>query len=230
MGMESFQKYTSSFIVLLLIIFLSIVSFFIDIEYVKENIQTAGPLAPIVYMLIKSLTVIFAPLSGSALYILSVPVFGFWYGLLYSFLGDLLGAIVTFYIGRIFGRPVVQYFAGKKNMIYIEKSLDLVSTIKGFIIFRLGTFTMPEIGSYAAGLSNIKFIPFIIIHMAIDLAPIITMTSLGLFVRKDLPVWLIISFITVGLLLTLINLFIFARLLKKEVQKKKSTSLPHISE
>lgn len=224
--METIRKYLVSVSVLLLIVALSIFSFFIDVESFRDNIEAAGLFAPILYMLIKSSTVIFAPLSGTALYILSVPMFGFWNGLLYSFLGDFLGAVVTFYLSRFFGRPVIQYFAGKKNMIYIEKSLDLMSTVKGFILFRLASLTMPEIGSYGAGLSKLKFTQFIIIHMAIDLVPIIVMTSLGFFIGADLPLWVILIVIGLGILITLINVIIFGKVLKKEVQKEKLSSLP----
>jgi uncharacterized membrane protein YdjX (TVP38/TMEM64 family) len=216
------RKYILPMVVLGIIIALSIGSFFVDLSYIQENIKNAGPLAPILYILIKSSTVIFAPLSGTALYILSVPLFGFWLGIFYSFLGDLLGAVVTFYISRLFGRPVVVYFAGKKNMIYIEQSLELMSTIKGFFILRLGTLTMPEVASYAAGLSKIKFLPFILIHMAVDLIPIVIITLPGLLIGEKLPLWLVITVIFLGILITVINLIIFAFMIRKKVILKQN--------
>lgn len=215
--------------VILLILILSIGSFFIDLNSFRDRIETAGALAPVLYILIKSSTVIFAPLSGTALYILSVPLFGFWLGVLYSFLGDLLGAIVTFYISRFFGRPVVKYFTGKKNMIYVEKSLEIMSTVKGFFILRLATLTMPEVASYAAGLSKIKFVPFIFIHMAVDLIPILVMTSPGLFIDKNIPIWLIVTVIILGVLITLTNVSFFAYILKKEIKKEELVTLPNSS-
>lgn len=227
--MNFIRKHIASFIVLLLVIVLSVASFFIDIEPFRDSIESAGIFAPILYILIKSSTVIFAPLSGTALYILSVPVFGFWYGLLYSFLGDLLGSIVAFYISRFFGRPVVKYFVGKKHMVYVENSLEFMSTLKGFFILRLGLLAMPEVAAYAAGLTKIKFLPFIIIHMGIDLFPIIILTSPGLFIESSLPVGVIISVMVIAVAVTLINLFIFGRIIHKRVKQKELLSSPHSS-
>jgi uncharacterized membrane protein YdjX (TVP38/TMEM64 family) len=219
--MRIIKKYLFPSVVLLIIAALSVASFFIDLESVQETIRNSGPLAPILYILIKSSTVIFAPLSGTALYILSVPVFGFWYGLLYSFLGDLLGAIVSFYISRIFGRPIVKYFTGKKNMIYIEKSLQIMSTTKGFFVLRLGTLTMPEVASYAAGLTKIKFLPFILIHMGVDIIPIVVMTLPGLLIQEGVTLPFIGIIIAVGVLVTVVNLGVFTMMIKKAVEKEE---------
>jgi uncharacterized membrane protein YdjX (TVP38/TMEM64 family) len=219
-NMNFIKENIASLIVLVIIAILSLGSFFIDIQTFKDVIENAGVWAPIFYILIKSSTVIFAPLSGTALYVLSVPLFGFWTGFMYSFIGDLLGAIVSFYISRFFGRPVIKYFTGKKNMIYIEKSLTIMSTIKGFVLLRFGTFTMPEVASYAAGLTTIKFLPFITIHMAIDLIPIFSMTLLGLFVDQTLSLWFIAVAIGINVVITAVNLYLFARLLKRELQKE----------
>jgi uncharacterized membrane protein YdjX (TVP38/TMEM64 family) len=219
--MRVIKKYIFPSIVLLFIAVLSVASFFVDLKSVQETIKNSGPLAPIIYILIKSSTVIFAPLSGTALYILSVPVFGFWYGLLYSFLGDLLGAIVSFYISRVFGRPIVKYFTGKKNMVYVEKSLQIMSTTKGFFILRLGTLTMPEIASYAAGLTKIKFLPFILIHMGVDIIPIIAMTLPGLLLEEGASLPFIGLVLAVAAIVTVVNLGVFTIILKKAVEKEE---------
>ncbi len=214
--MKYLREHWGSILAIGLVGGLSIGSFFIDLSALQNRIEEAGIWAPILYILTKSSTVIFAPLSGTALYIFSVPLFGFWKGLLYSFIGDLIGATVTFYLSRFFGKPVVTYFAGKSNMKYITRVLDTMSTTKGFISMRLATITMPEIASYAAGLTKLKFKDFIFIHMAIDLIPIVVMTLPGLLFSQSLPVWFEVSIISLVIVVTITSFVFFILMLKKK--------------
>ena len=111
--MDYIKNHLVSIFVISLVAVLSIGSFFIDINAFKDVIIGAGVWAPVLYILAKISTVVFAPLSGTVLYVFSVPLFGFWKGVLYSFIGDFIGAVITFYLSRIFGRQVISYFAGK---------------------------------------------------------------------------------------------------------------------
>lgn len=221
-----FKDHWVSILIIIIVAMLSIGSFFIDINTFKEYIAAAGVWAPIIYILAKISTVVFAPLSGTALYVFSVPLFGFWYGVMYSLIGDLIGAIITFYISRLFGRPIVSYFAGKKNMEYIENSLILMGTKKGFVTMRLAALTMPEIASYAAGLTAINFTFFITVHMAIIVVPVFVMSSLGLFFIKDMPTWLIATGVIAATLITIISVGIFVYMLKRvNTKQSKTTSI-----
>lgn len=209
-----------SILVILIIIFLSVGSFLIDLDSFQKTIEGAGIWAPLLYIAAKSSTVIFAPLSGTALYVFSVPLFGFWKGILYSFIGDLIGAVVTFYLSRFYGQPVIKYFAGKKNMKYIESTLDIMSTYKGFISIRLAALTMPEIASYAAGLTKLRFTQFIFIHMGIDIIPIIVMSTPGLLFSQEIPVWFGLTAIISATLVTVLSVAIFVRMVKINTDKR----------
>lgn len=227
--MKYIKDHIVSIIVLAILVLLSFGSFFIDLEAIQKTIESAGVWAPIFYILIKSSTVIFAPLSGTPLYVFSVPLFGFWYGVLYSFTGDLIGAIVTFYISKFFGRPVVSYFAGKKNMPHIEDALELMATPKGFLAMRLAAVSMPEIASYAAGLTKINFWFFITVHMLVDIVPILVMTSIGLFFTQEFPAWMVVLGVVSAGAVTIISILIFVFMLKKtharHIQNKNTSRL-----
>lgn len=213
--MKYIKDHIVSIIVLGILLILSFGSFFIDLQALKDTIASAGVWAPIIYIFVKSSTVIFAPLSGTPLYVFSVPLFGFWYGALYSFIGDLIGAVITFYISKFFGRPVVSHFAGKKNMPHIEDALELMATPKGFLTMRLAALSMPEIASYAAGLTKINFWFFITVHMAVDIIPILVMTSIGLFFTQEFPVWMVILGVASASFVTIASILIFVFMLKK---------------
>lgn len=213
--MKYIKDHIISIIVLGVLVVLSFGSFFIDLTAIRQVIESAGVWAPVLYILTKASTVIFAPLSGTALYVFSVPLFGFWNGVIYSFIGDLVGAVVTFYISRFFGRPVVAYFAGKKNMPHIEDALELMATPKGFITMRIAALSMPEIASYAAGLTPINFWFFIVVHMLIDIIPIFVMTSPGLFFTQHFPAWVVTLGVISAGAVTIVSIFIFIFMLKK---------------
>ncbi len=213
--MKYIRDHIVSIIVLGILALLTFGSFFIDLEAMRRSIESAGVWAPIFYILIKSSTVIFAPLSGTPLYVFSVPMFGFWCGVIYSFIGDLIGAVVTFYISKSFGRPVVSYFAGKKNMPHIEDALELMATPKGFLAMRLAAVSMPEIASYAAGLTKINFWFFITVHMLVDIVPILVMTSIGLFFTQEFPAWMVVLGVISAGAVTVISILIFVFMLKK---------------
>jgi uncharacterized membrane protein YdjX (TVP38/TMEM64 family) len=222
------RKHWASIFVILLIVVLSIGTFFVDLNALRHSIEEAGIWAPVLYILAKVSTVVFAPLSGTALYVFSVPLFGFWKGVLYSFIGDLIGAVITFYLSRSFGRPVVRYFAGKKNMDYIENALEVMSTPKGFLSMRLAALSMPEIASYAAGLTAINFWFFITVHMAVDIVPILVMTMPGLFFTNHMPTWLVVSGVVAAGLVTVVSVAIFVFMLKRANKKgaqMRSTSV-----
>lgn len=219
--MEYLKSHIVSIFVISLVAILSIGSFFIDINSFKDTIVGSGAWAPVLYILAKISTVVFAPLSGTVLYVFSVPLFGFWKGVLYSFIGDLIGAVITFYLSRIFGRQVISYFAGKKNMVRIEDTLELMGTKKGFVTMRLAALSMPEIASYAAGLTPINFLFFITVHMAIDIIPILVITSPGLFFTQNIPAWLVTIGAILAILVTVGSIAVFGFMLRREHKKRQ---------
>ncbi len=138
-------------------------SFIVDIDTLKTWVIQAGVWAPLVFILLKISTVVIAPLSGSPLYPLVGLLFGFWPGLLYVALGDFIGYTVTFFISRIFGRSIVMKMISKKEEGLLAKIVYHIGTGKGFFHACLTCFALPELLSYGAGLSRIRYITFILI-------------------------------------------------------------------
>ncbi len=225
LSMKYMKEHAKSIIVIGALLILSFILFaYVDAEAMRLAIESAGPWAPILYIIAKISTVVFAPLSGTILYVFSVPIFGFWPAVAYSLIGDFIGATITFYLSRFYGRPVVQYFMGQKNMIHIENALEIMSTRKGFVSMRLAAISMPEIASYAAGLTKIAYTPFILIHMGVNLFPTFVLCATGLFIGSDTPAWLsAVGIATVGLV-TVGSIAVFVFMLKRENDKKKNTT------
>ena len=131
----------------------------------QSQISGFGIWAPVVLVLLKATTLIIAPLGGTPLYLLAGALFGNLNGLLLAILGDLIGSTVCFYLSRIYGEKVLGFFAGSQNVERIKKTVNIVSSTGSFIKARLGFVSMPELLSYAAGLSKINFWKFSIINI-----------------------------------------------------------------
>lgn len=86
---------------------------FLGVDELRERIAAAGIWGPLIVILLKASTLVIAPLGGSPLYPIAGAAFGFWRGFIYTFLGDLLGTTIAFYISRVFGRKIVQILCYK---------------------------------------------------------------------------------------------------------------------
>ena len=130
----------------------------------QSQITTFGIFAPLLVLVLKMATLIVAPLGGTPLYVLAGAVFGTTKGFFISFLGDVLGSAVCFWLSRRFGVKILNTFAGAQNMEKIIKTVSIIDTTKSFVKARIGFFSMPELLAYAAGLSRINFWKFSLIN------------------------------------------------------------------
>ena len=67
----------------------------IGLEQIQTLVTSAGPLAPIVYVLLKAVTRSSTPLTGSPLRLGGGALFGFWEGVALSVLAGVLGGTST---------------------------------------------------------------------------------------------------------------------------------------
>ena len=156
-------------IVVFLVLFIAV--YFFDFSELQTKILSAGVWGPIILIALKASTIVFAPLSGSPLYPIAGAVFGFWHGLLYIVVGDIIGSVVAFYISRKLGQKIVERMLNKKNMPSAKKVIHVMETTGGFLFARICFSAMPEIVAYAAGLTRIKFSKFFIINTLVGIIP-----------------------------------------------------------
>ena len=156
---------------------LAIAFYFLDIEEMRVQIERAGLWAPLLFIFAKATTIVVAPLGGSPLYPIAGALFGFWKGIFLLVIGDAIGGAVFFFLSRIFGRKLVERMIGNEGMLV--SALEMMGTVKGFFIARVCLAAFPELASYAAGLTKLRFLPFIVIYSVIGIAPALVGVSLG---------------------------------------------------
>jgi uncharacterized membrane protein YdjX (TVP38/TMEM64 family) len=115
-------------------------------------VQSAGPLGPVVFILIYTLGVLFLPATPFA--IAGAIIFGKFHGMLYNLTADVLGASISFYLGRYFLHGVARGFLETRMPWLDRKAVE-----DGFsVIFYLRIFWFPFIVlNYAAGATRIRF-------------------------------------------------------------------------
>lgn len=150
---------------LALAILISILLYFwgkqIPQETIEPFVRSAGPWAPISWILLHQVSYVIAPISGLPFLVVGFYLFGKTV-IPYSYFVVLIGATINFWISRIWGRSLVKRFAGQDA---IEK-IDKLSKEYGVITLIAARLLQGGIGdfvSYAYGLTPIKFSTYVII-------------------------------------------------------------------
>lgn len=128
----------------------------------REAILAYGYLAPLMFMVLQILQVLFAPVPGEATGILGGYLFGAWPSFLYSSIALAIGSALAFTIGHLFADAFRTLFS--KTKIY-RKFNHLVfkgDFIIPFVLFLFPGFPKDSV-SYLLGLSTMPFKVFIFI-------------------------------------------------------------------
>jgi len=128
---------------------------FTDKERIRQVLKAAGPLAPLLFILVQVLQVIFAPIPGEATGFIGGFLFGVPLGMLYSTIGLTVGSTLAFLLGRWleehFVARVVKPETLKKFDFLMERQGALVAFFlfiipgfpKDYLCFILGLSLMP---------------------------------------------------------------------------------------
>jgi uncharacterized membrane protein YdjX (TVP38/TMEM64 family) len=127
-----------------------------------DKIREFGALGPVVVITLIAFEVVIAPIPGYVIAIASGYAFGALWGTLYSYIGNIIGTTIAFFISRKFGRPLVEKII-KKNQLatydsfFKEKGKPMLWLAYLFPVFPA------DIISFVTGLSDIRWKDFMII-------------------------------------------------------------------
>jgi uncharacterized membrane protein YdjX (TVP38/TMEM64 family) len=128
-------------------------------QNIRDWILSFGFMAPLLYILLYTVR----PLVLFPVTLLSLTgglAFGALWGFVYTIIGATLGALLSFLISRYFGKQLVnKQWTGKWSML--EKRLEE----QGFLyilLIRLIPFISFDLISYAAGVSKIRMLPYLL--------------------------------------------------------------------
>jgi uncharacterized membrane protein YdjX (TVP38/TMEM64 family) len=106
-----------------------------DKRLLKQTLNEWGILAPVFFILLQALQVVFSPIPGEATGFLGGFLFGIWGGFIYSTIGLTLGSMGAFAIGRWLGAHFVRKVVSKETWARLGFIVEAEGAILCFIIY-----------------------------------------------------------------------------------------------
>ena len=131
-------------------------------HWIKSILKAAGPLAPLVFILIQALQVVLAPIPGEATGFIGGYLFGGLLGLLYSTLGLTLGSVLAFLIARWLEERYVARWLPREILEKFDFLMERQGALISFILFLLPGFPKDYL-CFVLGLSRMPFKLFLLI-------------------------------------------------------------------
>jgi uncharacterized membrane protein YdjX (TVP38/TMEM64 family) len=104
-----------------------------DRQAVKGYIESWGPSAPLVFIMVQVLQVMLAPVPGEVSGFVGGYLFGTFTGFVYSSIGLAMGSAVNFWIGRLLGNRFVRKIIPAAQL----KKLDQFISHQGIVVLLL---------------------------------------------------------------------------------------------
>ena len=119
----------------------------------------------LVYFGLQILQIVICILPGQTMQFAAGYLFHFWIGFALAISGAFIGTIIAYYLARILGRDAMHMIFGEEK---INDMLQKINSKKGVAIVFL-IYLIPgipkDLCTYAAGLSEMKLKPFLILSM-----------------------------------------------------------------
>lgn len=104
-------------------------------------------------------------IPGQWIQLASGYAFGFWLGLLISLIGAAIGSVITYYLAKILGQDAMYLVFGEEKIHSFVQKLNSKKAILMVFAFYLIPGVPKDFVAYAAGISNMKLKPFLIVSM-----------------------------------------------------------------
>lgn len=142
---------------------------------IEDWIDGFGVWGPIIYIAVFALSMLFAPVPTAPMPLVAAGVFGPVLGFVYTLGATAIGSTVCFWAARWLGRPVLRRLTSERAVEKIDE-LGARLGIRLLIALRLFPVAGVDYVSYAAGLTQMRFLPYIIISILAS-APILILAA-----------------------------------------------------
>ena len=148
------------------------------LNQLRANVEGLGVWAPLALFFLRFTSVVIPALPGTAYSVLAGGLLGFSQGLLVICMADLCSCSLSFFLSRQFGRSFVQRLVGERFITRVD-TLSQRHLERNF--FLMTAFLMTgffDFVAYAIGLTQaswLRFIPALILSIAISNPPIVAL-------------------------------------------------------
>jgi uncharacterized membrane protein YdjX (TVP38/TMEM64 family) len=153
-------------------------------ERLRDAVAAAGPLAPIFFVLLKAITIVVTPISGTPLRLAAGTLFGFWPGVALTILGSVLGGSANFWIARTYGRRMVARLLGQGALAKVEPLLGRLLDWRALALARVVLAPLWDVLSYGVGLTRLRFGTYLAVAFLGDVIPTMILVGVGTSVAE----------------------------------------------
>lgn len=132
-----------------------------DVDAVVAFIRSYGPYAAAISFFLMMFQSVAAPLPSFLLTFANAAVFGWWKGAILSWTSAMAGAALCFTIARVAGRDAVVKLTSETAMNSMDEYFERYGQ-NTILICRLLPFVSFDFVSYAAGLTSMGMVPFLV--------------------------------------------------------------------
>lgn len=164
-----------------------------------ESVQSFGPFAPLLYILLQITQTVVAPIPGQIVGSVGGFLFGPW-GILWTTIGTLLGCWIVFLLARRFGRPLLEKIF-KKSVI---AKFDFILEAKSASLILFAIFLLPgfpdDVVCYLAGLTKLSIKRLMLLVILGRLPTIILTNFIGAGISENFTMVVIAALLGVIIL------------------------------
>lgn len=186
-----------------------------SLESVNQFFRQYRTQSMFVYIGAQIVQIVICIIPGQWLQLAAGYMYGFWLGFLFSLIGAAIGSVLTYYIAKLLGRDAMHMIFGEAKINEFIHKLNSKKAITIVFLIFLIPGVPKDLCNYAAGISEMKLKPFLIVSLvgrspgmmgslligrqieagyytgAIVIAVIaVALCVLGIIMRKKLTVWL----------------------------------------
>jgi len=138
---------------------------FRSLEEINKLLKQYKTASIFIYIGLQVFQIIVSVLPGQALQFAAGYAYHFWLGFLFSVIGVALGTVITFYLARLLGKDALHVIFGEERF---SKFVHTLNSKRSFIVLFV-IFLIPgipkDLFTYAAGVSEIRIIPFLLLSL-----------------------------------------------------------------
>ncbi len=135
---------------------------FTDKERIQQVLKAAGPLGPLLFILVQVLQVVFAPIPGEATGFIGGFLFGVPLGMLYSTIGLTVGSVLAFLLGRWLEEHFVARVVRPETLKKFDFLMERQGALVAFFLFVIPGFPKDYL-CFILGLSQMSLRLFLVL-------------------------------------------------------------------
>ena len=136
-----------------------------SIESINAILNEYKGYSILIYIAAQILQIIICIIPGQGLQFAAGYAFGFWLGLLFSLIGAAIGAVISYYLAKLLGQGILYLIFDDKQMENFIDKLNSKKAIMAVFAIYLIPGLPKDACSYAAGISNMKLKPFLVVSL-----------------------------------------------------------------